>query len=126
MGLLKPIAVDSQSGYRYYSLSQMPRLNRILALKDLGFTLQQIENVLNGELTLDELRGMLKLKHAEVEQQLASEQARLDRIAARLKQIEQEACMSEFDVALKTVSPMLVATYTVAIPTNDAASDYLC
>lgn len=125
IGLLKPISVDSATGYRYYSVSQLPRLNRILALKDLGFTLQQIENVLNGGLTLDELRGMLKLKHAEVEQQLATEQTRLDRIAARLKQIEQEDGMSEFEVALKTVSPMLVASCTVTIPTNDQVSDFL-
>src|SRR5258706_14841 len=36
LGLLKPISVDSWTGYRYYSVSQLPRLNRILALKDLG------------------------------------------------------------------------------------------
>ena len=36
--LLKPIAVDSVTSYRYYSVSQLPRLNRILALKDLGFS----------------------------------------------------------------------------------------
>lgn len=125
MGLLKPISVDSLSGYRYYSITQMPRLNRILALKDLGFTLQQIENALNRALTLDQLHGMLMLKHAEVEQQLSTEQARLDRIAARLKQIEQENSMAEFDVALKNVSPLLVATCTVTIPTNDLAADYL-
>ncbi len=125
VGLLKPISVDSVSGYRYYSVFQLPRLNRILALKDLGFTLLQIENVLNGGLTPAELRGMLKLKHAEVEQHLAAEQVRLDRIAARLRQIEQEDRMSEFEVVLKTVSPLLVAACKVTIPTNDQAGDYL-
>ena len=125
VGLLKPLSVDSQSGYRYYSISQMPRLNRILALKDLGFTLQQIENVLNGGLTLHELQGMLKMKQAEAEQQIATEQARLCRIAARLRQIEQEDRMSDFDVALKNVSPILVASCTVTIPTNDQVPEYL-
>jgi len=125
MGLLKPVSVDPASGYRYYSITQMPRLNRILALKDLGFTLQQIESALNSALTLDQLQGMLMLKHAEVEQQLAAEQARLDRIAARLHQIEQENSMADFDVALKNVSSLLVATCTVTIPTNDQAAEYL-
>ncbi|HEV2473505.1 MAG TPA: GyrI-like domain-containing protein [Chthonomonadales bacterium] len=125
LGLLTPCMVDSATGYRYYSVSQMPRLNRILALKDLGFTLHQIDNVLNSELPLDELRGMLKLKHAEVEQQLAAEQARLDRILARLKQIGEENSMSEFEVALKTLPPMLVATCTVTIPANDQVPEYL-
>ncbi|MDD4297530.1 MAG: MerR family DNA-binding transcriptional regulator, partial [Ruminiclostridium sp.] len=36
LGLLQPENVDTFTGYRYYSASQMPRLNRILALKDIG------------------------------------------------------------------------------------------
>lgn len=124
IGLLKPIAVDKATGYRYYSVAQLPRLNRILALKDLGFSLDQIEQVLNG-LTLEQLRGMLKLKHAEVEQQLAQEQGRLQRIAARLRQIELEDTMSDYDVVLKTVAPMLIASRSVTIPTNEEVPDYL-
>jgi MerR HTH family regulatory protein len=36
IGLLHPVRIDPQTGYRYYSASQLPRLNRILALKELG------------------------------------------------------------------------------------------
>ena len=124
IGLLKPVAVDGFTGYRYYSVAQLPRLNRILALKDLGFSLEQIEVVLNG-LTLDQLRGMLKLRHAEVEQQLAQEQGRLARIAARLRQIESEETMPDYDVVFKTIPPMLVASRRVTIPTNDQVPAYL-
>ncbi|HET8910910.1 MAG TPA: MerR family transcriptional regulator, partial [Ktedonobacteraceae bacterium] len=46
LGLLKPIALDPVSGYRYYALDQLPRLNRILVLKDLGFPLDQISQLL--------------------------------------------------------------------------------
>ena len=38
--LLKPIHVDEWTGYRYYSAAQLPQLNRILALKDLGLSLE--------------------------------------------------------------------------------------
>jgi DNA-binding transcriptional MerR regulator len=124
MGLLKPIKVDNFTGYRYYSVSQLPRLNRILALKDLGFSLDQIEQVLNG-LTVDQLRGMLKMKQAEVEQRLTEEQARLERISARLRHIELEDTLSDYAIVLKTVPSMLVASYTVTIPTNDQVGDYL-
>ncbi|HET8841442.1 MAG TPA: MerR family transcriptional regulator, partial [Ktedonobacteraceae bacterium] len=51
VGLLKPIEVDRSSGYRYYSASQLPRLHRILALKGLGFSLEQIAIVLDAGLT---------------------------------------------------------------------------
>ncbi len=42
MGLLKPIEIDRFTGYRYYSASQLSSLNRIIALKDMGFSLEQI------------------------------------------------------------------------------------
>ena len=89
-GLLKPAWIDRFTGYRYYRLDQVGRLNRILALKDLGFSLEQIKHILEGNLSLDELRGMLRLKHAELECHIAEEQGRLERIADRLQQIEHE------------------------------------
>ncbi|MEO8609219.1 MAG: MerR family transcriptional regulator [Chloroflexota bacterium] len=125
VGLLKPVRVDRETGYRYYSVAQLPRLNRILALKDLGFTLQQIEQVLSGGINLDQLRGMLKLKQADVEQQIAQEQGRLARIAARLRQIEMEDTMPDYEVILKTIPPMLIASRRVTIPTNDQVPAYI-
>lgn len=90
LNLLKPAWIDRFTGYRYYAPEQLPRLNRIMALKDLGFSLQQIKRILQNDLTLDELRGMLRLKCAELEQHIEEEQARLARIEARLRQIEHE------------------------------------
>ena len=65
------------------------------------------------------------LKQAEVEQHVAAEQGRLTRIAAQLRQIEQEDTMSEYDVALKTVPSILVAARRVTIPRNDDVPVYL-
>jgi DNA-binding transcriptional MerR regulator len=125
LGLLKPVVVDPFTGYRYYSVAQLPRLNRILALKDLGFSLEQIEQVLDGDLSLEQLRGMLKMKRAEVEQAVTAEQARLARIEARLRQIEMEKNMPNYDVVLKTVPPMRIASRRMTIPTNDQVPEYL-
>ena len=68
MGLIKPAWIDRFSGYRYYTADQLPRLNRILALKDLGFSLEQIRQLLRDDLPAAELRGMMRMKQAEVEQ----------------------------------------------------------
>jgi DNA-binding transcriptional MerR regulator len=125
IGLLKPVSVDRFTGYRYYSVAQLPRLNRILALKDLGFSLEQIEHVLAGGLTLDQLCGMLIMKLAEVEQQVATEQARLARIEARLRQIQQENSMPDYEIVLKSVPSMFIASRRVTIPTNDEVPRYL-
>ena len=80
MGLLMPTWTDRFTGYRYYTLDQLPRLNRILALKELGLTLEQIRQVLESNLSTDELRGMFYLKQVEIQQRLVEEQLRLARI----------------------------------------------
>lgn len=103
IGLLKPAEVDAFTGYRYYSAGQLPRLNRILALKDLGLSLEEIGNLLQGELSADQIRGILKLKKAEIQQQLLHEQARLERVEQRLKQIEQENIMPNQEVVIKQI-----------------------
>ena len=117
MGLLKPVEVDRFTGYRYYSFDQLRRLNRILALKDLGFSLEQISKLLSQDLPVTELRGMLRMKQEELRQRLQDELARLERVEARLKQLEQEILMPDYDVVLKKVEPILVAGVRDIIPT---------
>jgi effector-binding domain-containing protein len=109
MGLFKPINVDPFTGYRYYSASQLPRLNRILALRDLGLSLDQIAQVLDEGVSAEQLRGMLRLKRAELQQHIAGEQARLARVEARLSTIDMEDTMPEYDVVIKQIETQLVA-----------------
>jgi DNA-binding transcriptional MerR regulator/effector-binding domain-containing protein len=109
LGLLKPARVDEMTGYRYYSVSQLTRLNRILAMKDMGLSLEQIALLLDKEPTPDQIRGMLRLKQVELHQQLAQGQARLTRIEAWLQAFEQEVTMPAYDVVLKKVAPIRVA-----------------
>src|SRR5687768_5423037 len=90
LGLLKPSRTDNFTNYRYYSADQLPRLNRILALRDLGFSLEQIGNLLDEELPAEQLMGMLKLKRAEIEQQMQVEQLRMARLEARINQINDQ------------------------------------
>lgn len=91
IGLLRPAYVDPASGYRFYRAGQLADLNRVVALKDLGFTLQQIQQVLEEKVTAAELRGMLRLRRAEISAQIETETARLARVEARLLSIEDEA-----------------------------------
>ena len=125
VGLFTPARVDQFTGYRYYSGDQLPRLNRLLALKDLGFSLDQIARILNDGVTHAQLRGMLILKRSEVEDRLAEEQERLARIETRLRDIEMEDNMPEYDVVLKTVAPVLVAACRIRIPSNSMVPELL-
>ena len=117
LGLLKPVEVDRFTGYRFYSADQLPRLNRILALKDLGLSLEQIARLLERDLPPAQLRGILRLKQAEIEEHIEEERARLARVEARLRQIEEEGKMPTYEVVLKKVSAQRVASIRDIIPT---------
>jgi DNA-binding transcriptional MerR regulator/predicted transcriptional regulator YdeE len=118
VGLLKPVEVDQWSGYRYYSVVQLPRLHRILALKGLGFTLEQIGTVLDEGLTPEQIRGMLRLRHAQLSQHLADVQNQLLDVEVRLGQIEREDQLPRYDVMLKHVQPTLVASVRAILPAH--------
>ena len=117
IGLLKPAEIDHFTNYRYYSVTQLPRLNRILALKDLGLSLDQIAHLLEEGLPVEQLRGMLRLKQVEIQQQVQQEQEKLTRVAARLRQIEQENKMSNYDIVIKKIEPQRIASIRGVIPT---------
>ncbi|HLL40385.1 MAG TPA: MerR family transcriptional regulator [Rubrobacteraceae bacterium] len=125
-GLLKPAEIDDFTGYRFYSVDQLPRLNRILALKDLGFSLDQIGRLVQDDVPAEQLRGMLTLKQAEIERQLTEGQTRLMRVEARLKQIEQEGKPSPYEVVLKKTSPQAIAATRAVVPTLENMPTYRC
>lgn len=103
IGLLIPADVDPYSSYRRYDAEQLARLNRLVALKDLGFTLDQVRVLLEDAVSGEQLRGMLALRRAELEASVAADQARLRQVEARLRAIESENAMSDSDVVIKQV-----------------------
>src|SRR6266567_3585746 len=63
---------------------------------------------------------MLRLKHAELQQHITEEQARLARVEARLNDIAMEGVMPNYDVVLKQVEPQLVAGVRGVLPSYPA------
>jgi DNA-binding transcriptional MerR regulator len=109
LGLLRPRVVDRFTNYRYYSADQVPRLNQILALRELGFSLEQIGRLLEADLSPEQLRGMFAGKRAEIVERLRAEEAQLARVDAYLAQLSQEP-RARYDVVVRAVEPLLVAS----------------
>jgi DNA-binding transcriptional MerR regulator len=110
IGLFKPARVDSLTGYREYSVSQMALLNRILALRDLGFSLEQITNLTANGFAPDRLRDLLELRKAELETHILEQKNRLKRVELRLERISKENNMSDYSVNIKVLPDYLVAS----------------
>jgi DNA-binding transcriptional MerR regulator len=106
LGLLKPVHVDPITNYRFYNVEQLPRIHRIMALKEMGLSLEQIGIMLEKELSTEEMRGMLHLKQAEIQQEMREVQKQLSMVEFRLRMIEAEIKFPELDVVIKRLEPM--------------------
>ena len=112
LGLLRPDRVDSDTGYRSYGVHQLGRLHRLVALRDIGFGLEQIRQILTQEISVEELRGMLRLRRAQIEQSVAEDQDRLRRVEAHLRALEWNDAMDLQDIVIKQTQPVRVAQAT--------------
>ncbi|MGI9606963.1 MAG: MerR family transcriptional regulator [Acidimicrobiales bacterium] len=115
IGLLAPAAVDPDSGYRFYAASQLEVLNRIVALKELGFSLPQIGQIVAG-VTASEIRGMYRLRKAQLEEDLAAHQANLAEIERRLRTIEREGLVPDYEITVKPLPAARFAAVRVNAP----------
>ncbi|WP_030491290.1 MerR family transcriptional regulator [Micromonospora chokoriensis] len=116
IGLLRPASVDPHTGYRFYRADQLRRLNRVIALKELGLTLEQVRAIVDDAVDVAELRGMLRLRRSQLAEQLAADTARLTAVEARLRMIESEGRMTTQDVVLKELASVRVAELTAVSP----------
>ena len=115
IGLLRPAYVDPSTGYRTYRPEQLARLNRVVALKDLGFTLDQVATLVDDDIEVGRLRALLRSRRAELQVQIAADRARLSRVEARLRIIEEEDAMSDHEVTLTTVPAVRVAELSATV-----------
>ncbi len=98
VGLLKPVEVDHFTGYRYYTFDQLARLQRIQALKNLGFSLEEIARLLADDLPAPQVHEMLQSKRAELHEQVQDHHEQIERLDAWLKQIEKENNMTAYSI----------------------------
>ena len=121
IGLLSPGRVDPASGYRYYTADQLGVLNRILALKDLGLSLEEVARLVKGEVSAEEIRGMLTLKKVELERSLSEDAQRLRNVESRLTQLEEQGALTDYDVIVKSAAAQPYLALRRTFPSFNAA-----
>lgn len=109
IGIFKPLKVDDDTGYRYYSASQLPLINRILSLKDIGFSLTQISYIISSRLSAGELIGMLNLKDMELDESIKAAGDKKRKVNSLIKLLNEEDSVMKYDVIIKQVPPVMGA-----------------
>lgn len=114
-GLLKPAQVEKWSGYRLYSTEQIPTLNKILFLRDVGFNVAEIA----GALTQGEnvsISEQLKQKHINIKEAIQAEQSKLSKIEQAIKDIQQEQIHIHYNFSIKKIPSYQVISLRKIMP----------
>ena len=101
VGLLSPAQVVPENGYRRYSPAQFAQLNQIQAFKDMGFSLQEIRELLRRRLAPQELRAVLEERREVLWKRVREDAGRLERIEARLNSISAGGPQSHLTIMLR-------------------------
>jgi effector-binding domain-containing protein len=116
LGLLKPVKVDEFTGYRYYSTTQLTQLHRIIAMKDMGLSLEEISRLLKDDISISYILDLLHIKQEEQKRKLEIEAERLKRVEEWLVDVEKEGKMPEFEIVIKKITPQKVLSIREILP----------
>lgn len=128
LGLLKPQYVDRMTGYRYYTSSQIPILNEIFLLKEMGLSLKEITYLMQREEENDStvLKGVLELKQMELDREIRELLQKKQMIELLKKKLDGEGKVeiSGLNVGTKKIEKMKVASLEATISAY-STQDYL-
>lgn len=119
IGLLVPDEIDRFTGYRYYSASKLADCNRIVALKTLGFSLDEISKHINAE-SVGDIVALINTKTGELKSAIAEAETQLRRLYA-VKEIITEGEKQMYDMVIKSSDPLRVAMLRKLFKTKEDA-----
>jgi DNA-binding transcriptional MerR regulator len=115
LGLVTPARVDERTGYRWYTASQIGRVDALVALKELGFTLEECGKVLDEQVSIDELIDLLQSRRADLAQQIEADTQRVAEVARRLRSIERGLTMTNPTLQLKALPALRLAQVSAEV-----------
>lgn len=100
MGLLKPMEVDSWTGYRYYGVEQMEELHHILELKRIGLSLEEIRDLIE--------EGSDSPSVAMLEKALCKAQDEMSRVRGRIVALQRmiDSPQKKYNMSNITIKPL--------------------
>ena len=127
IGLFKPAYTDPFTSYRYYMLDQLPRLNRLMALKSMGFSLDQVGEILDHSFSRDELQSLATQKQTDLTRELEALNEKIKHLQYWMRRIDMENLMPEYEIVVKpftdvlpTLPPLTETPQSMPLPTFKA------
>ena len=119
IGLLTPKSIDNFTGYRYYSEEQLTIADRISSLKNMGFSLSAVGEILKNYDNPQTLSGFLRVKQAEVVAEAEEVNHRLLLLDTAIKRLRKDDTSMKYSITVKTMPERYVASVRKVIPSYD-------
>ncbi|WP_028043227.1 MerR family transcriptional regulator [Candidatus Stoquefichus massiliensis] len=114
-GLLKPAKIDPWTGYRMYSVEQIPILNKIIYLRDSGFNVAEITTALHCE-NDDFIIEQLDKKYEDIKHNIQIEQEKLKKIEIAKSQLLNGKNEMHYNISIKSIPSYQVLSLRKIIP----------
>lgn len=79
--IIKPVKIDENTGYRYYSPDQFRLVEALIELQDMGFTLDEISKILSGKCSKDEVSSMFDEKKTLLQERIWKLEAKIKELS---------------------------------------------
>ncbi len=119
IGLLKPSRIDNMTGYRYYSSEKLSEISKIIMLKEMGFSLHEIKEILIKE---GRTETFLKQKAEQLKSVIKEDEKRLSKVLGYLSEFKGEEKM-EANINIKSLPKVIAASMRTIVPGYDTYFD---
>ena len=119
-GLLKPAFVDEENNYRYYTTEQLMDVQKIISLRQIGFSINEIKKILDGE----NMEGIFEQRKMELMYDIVESKTQLQKINTYLNQLKGGLFM-EYQVAIKELPEVIVYSKKINVKNYDEFFDVI-
>lgn len=117
IGLLEPEIIDMETGYRYYAVHQMQKMNAVRSLKEMGFSLKEIMELWDEETHIPSVSSLEK-KISDTEAELERLKVRKTQLKAMMASLKKKEKMEK--IYIESLPAITVASYRGIIPSYEA------
>lgn len=114
MGLLEPAYIDESNGYRYYTSEQLPLIHKIIALRQMDFSIQEILTFLDG----GNLNEIFLSKREKLLLDIQQKKEQLRQVTYYIENSKEVTEMS-YEVVLKSLDEVIVYSKKMKVPNYD-------
>lgn len=119
INLLKPIIIDSNTGYRYYNASQLDIINQISKYKELGISLGGIKEILERNGDLDYIKKCIGNRMIELEEESQKIKKQILLLENAIENLGGDNGYMQYSVVLKTIPERDVISLRKIIPNRE-------